>query len=218
MSNKSQKLSDVLQRQRILINNSLSDPTIADRMAQYGYPAEVIQQAKAILNDAEDLYSQQKKEYGEYHEATSAFYNARDEFHEIYNRDLKFARIALINKAATLAKIGASGERFYSISKYIEQAKTFYKSFVDDAELVTAMSKFGYTLEHFQNQYNIVNEFNGMLENSAKEQGDAQQATKARDAKMDELLSWASIYRKVAFLAFEDDAQYLEKLGILVRS
>lgn len=218
MSKKSQKLSDVLQRQRILINNSLSDPIISERMAQYGYTAEVIQQGKVILDDAEDLYSQQKKEYGEYHEATTAFNNAREEFHEVYNRDLKFARIALIDKPATLDKIGASGERFYSVSKYIEQAKTFYKSFIDDAELVTAMSKFGYTPEHFQNQYNIVNGFNEMLENSEREQGDAQQATKARNDKMDQLCAWTSIYRKVAFLAFEEDAQYLEKLGIIVRS
>lgn len=218
MSNKSRKLSDVIQQQRLLINNSLSDSIIAERMAQYGYTAEVLQQGKAILTEAETLYQQQKKEYGEYYEAKSDFSNASDSFHNDYIRDLKFARIAFINKPATLDKIAASGLRYISISKYIEQAKTFYKSFVDDENLVTAMSKFGYTLEQFQNQYNAIENFNNLIETKAKEQGDAQQATKTRDAKMDELLEWSSIYRKVAFLAFEDDAQYLEKLGILVRS
>lgn len=218
MSKQSRKLSDIIQQQRILINNSLSDPIISERMAEYGYTQEIIQQGKAILDEVEQLYQKQKKEYGEYYEAKSDFSTAYDSFHNVYIRDLKFARIAFISKPATLDKIAASGVRFVSISKYIEQAKTFYKSFIDDENLVTAMAKFGYTLEHFQNQYNAIENFNNLIETSAKEQGDAQQATKARDAKIDELLSWTSIYRKVAFLAFEEDAQYLEKLGILVRS
>lgn len=215
---KSQKLSDVLLRQRILINNSLTDPIIAERMAMYGYTAEIIQQGEVILNQADSLYQQQKQEYGEYFEATEAYTKAKDEFHKIYTRDLKFARIALMDNPATLTKIAANGERYYSMSKYIEQAKTFYKSFIDDADLATAMAIFGYAVEHFQSQYDIVNSFTSLIETTAKEQGDAQQATKSRDAIMDKLLTWTSKFKKVAFLAFEDDAQYLEKLGILVRS
>jgi hypothetical protein len=187
-------------------------------MAMYGYTAEIVQQGEVILNQADDLYQQQKREYGEYYEANADYTKARDEFHKSYMRDIKFARITLMDSPATLDKIEANGERYYSTSKYIEQAKTFYNSFIDDADLLAAMAPFGYTAEHFQTQLDNVNQFNVLIENIAKEQGDAQQATKTRDALMDNLLAWTSKFKRVAFLAFEDDAQYLEKLGILVRS
>lgn len=61
MSKQSRKLSDIIQQQRILINNSLSDPIISERMAEYGYTQEIIQQGKAILDEVEQLYQKQKK-------------------------------------------------------------------------------------------------------------------------------------------------------------
>lgn len=52
-----------------------------------------------------------------------------------------------------------------------------------------------------------------------RETGDAQQATQARDAKFDELNAWCSELKQLVKLLFEDaDTQYLEKLGIIVKS
>ncbi len=52
-----------------------------------------------------------------------------------------------------------------------------------------------------------------------RETGDAQRATQARDAKFDELNAWCSELKQLVKLLFEDeDTQYLEKLGIIVKS
>lgn len=50
------------------------------------------------------------------------------------------------------------------------------------------------------------------------EQGDAQRATVACDAAMDALDEWMGDVVEMARIAFEDDEQRLEYLGITARS
>ena len=211
-------LTEILNRERILIKNSLNDDVIATRMAGYGYPAEKIGEGETLLTDAENLYSQQKQEYAEYYAAADNFSAARENFHEVYIKDLEFARIAFTGQPSVLRSIEATGSRAPSYADYVEQAKAFYKSFINNETLLNGMTVFGYTLEYFQEKLDTLNNFATLLQAREREEGDAQQATKDRDKKFDELSDWCSLYRRVAMLAFTNDAQYLEKLGIVVKS
>ena len=51
-----------------------------------------------------------------------------------------------------------------------------------------------------------------------KEKGEAQAATKARDAALDDLQDWLSDYLAIAKVALEEDPQLLEGLGVLQRA
>ena len=66
-------------------------------------------------------------------------------------------------------------------------------------------------------QSHAIEEIQNLMLNVELEEGDTQQQTVVRDEKLNELEDWTSIYKKVAWLMFENDPQYLEKLGILVK-
>lgn len=51
-----------------------------------------------------------------------------------------------------------------------------------------------------------------------KEKGEAQAATKERDAKLDALDQWFDDFKEIAIIALDDSPQWREKLGFLERS
>ena len=50
--------------------------------------------------------------------------------------------------------------------------------------------------------------------NQAKEMGEAQAATKERDAALDDLDQWLSDFNTVAKIALKNHDQWIEKLGL----
>ena len=54
--------------------------------------------------------------------------------------------------------------------------------------------------------------------NLVQEKGEAQAATKRRDAALDAMQDWLSDYLAIAKVALEEEPQLLEGLGVLQRS
>lgn len=49
-----ESIAERLRKHRILINNGINDPVIADRMATVGYTPEIMQEAQTLLQEAEE--------------------------------------------------------------------------------------------------------------------------------------------------------------------
>lgn len=78
---------------------------------------------------------------------------------------------------------------------------------------------FGETLESITQLNDDLSGLDVLRENREKESGDAQYAIKERNNKMDTLHETVAEIKRLARLIFQDDeAQYLEKLGMMVRS
>ena len=64
----------------------------------------------------------------------------------------------------------------------------------------------------------LLEELKTLQELRMRETGDAQRATKAGDTKHAELKVWHAKLRELVRLLFQDDdAQYLEKLGLIIK-
>lgn len=80
------------------------------------------------------------------------------------------------------------------------------------------MATYGYTAEKIAAEKALIAQLETAKQAQAKEKGEAQQATINRNNRLDNLDEWISEFRIIAKIALEENAQWLEKLGILERS
>ena len=117
-----------------------------------------------------------------------------------------------------LDRVGASGRRQKAVAAYFIEAEWFYHALANDESLLKMMSVYGYTKQTILQRQKEIENIYRLMEQKARASGEAQHSTQVRNRKLRELDRWVSEYKKVARLAFRDSPQYLEKLGIVVKS
>ena len=96
--------------------------------------------------------------------------------------------------------------------------KTFYQVLQDKPELTARIVRLKVTEEELTNTPAAITEVEKARANYLLEIGESQVATKEKDAAIAKLDNWIREFNAVAKIAFEDQPQLLEVLGILARS
>lgn len=58
---------------RVLITNSISHEVISQKLSEFGYTSEKLQEGLALFTEVENLVAEQRKEYNEQYEASDIF-------------------------------------------------------------------------------------------------------------------------------------------------
>lgn len=198
---------------QVAIENALGDSGILTALTVYGYNTTKINVGKALLTSAQELVNKQKVEYGEQYEASEKVHKAWDDANKEYMKTIKVARIALKDDVKAQTSLMLSKDRKRTLSGWIEQADAFYSNLTKDSTLMSKMTAFGFNATKLNNEYALVKNVKDANLEQEKEKGEAQDATKKRDAKMDELDTWMSDFKGIAFVALDENPQWLEKLG-----
>ncbi len=206
-------IDQLLVSARVAIEGALNEPAILAALTQYGYDEARLQEGLALCQEAEELVRLQQAEYGEQYQATAELNRAWDEANSLYTATLEIARIALRGNYDAAKALDLHGRRKRSFSGWFEQAVRFYRNLLDHEEWLAAMGRYGYTRERLEGELAQVEALLELERRQEDEKGDAQRATKLRDAKVDELNQWLADYKAVARIALRDDPQQLEKLG-----
>lgn len=218
MANLKNRIDEFLLAAQVMIENSLADPDVKAALTAYGYTGETLAAGKTLYDEAVALQNSQKKEYGGQVAATSELNDIWETADHQYMRTLKIARVAFQDHPKADKAVMLFGRRKESLSGWLEQAQAFYANIQSDADLMKALTQYGYTTEKLQQESALLNQIAAKNQQQKKEMGEAQAATQARDKKIDELAHWISDLRAVAKVAMADDPQQLEKLGILART
>ncbi len=215
-----QKMSieDLLLKAQTVINNSLEDTDVLTSVSAYGYDRAKLNTGKELLDEVNTLHQQQKKEYGEQYESTDELYKAFDKADIAYMKTLKVARVAFKDDIKAQAALKLNGVRKRTIAGWLDQATLFYDHLISEESFKSAMAGFGYDDARLQAEKALVDEVTRAHHAQNKEMGEAQQATKDRDEKLDNLNEWLSDYVRIARVALYEKPQLMEKLGIMVPS
>src|SRR5262249_4685941 len=182
----------------IAISNALGDPSLATALAGFGYTAERLRQGGALRENALALYQRQKGAYGDLRTANDAYAAALAQAQETYMRYVKVARVALENERGALHKLSLVGERKPASAAWMAQAQQFYASALSDPAILSQLAAFGITqaiLEAGQRQVAAAADSDAARR---QRQGEARDATAARDAALAALDAWMRDFMQVA--------------------
>jgi hypothetical protein len=213
-----ESIDEFIANSKLLTNNSLNDETIKQAVALFGYDENKLTGAQNLIASVTGLHELQIKEYGDQYQAQDEFQIKRKDAHTSYMDLLTIARIALSNNVGAQQSLGLNQARKKSYSGWLGQALQFFNNLISNPDYTSAMEIYGQTIEKIQMTKKGISDTQSFSEKHKIEKGEAQQATQARDAKIDELNQWVSDYKKIARIALKSKPQLLEKLGILERS
>ena len=211
-------IEELLSYSRTAINNALNNAPVREALAVFGYNEEKLRAGLALYNAARAKYTQQIDEYGDKAAASAAMTQARNGLNKVYSAHLKVARVTLKNNAGAFGDLKLSGQRKRVHVAWLEQTHVFYEQALAKEADKTELLKFGITETKLNEGMALVTAAETAYANYVKETGEAQVATQARDEAIDALEEWMSDFVAILRVAFEDDPQKLEILGIVVKS
>jgi hypothetical protein len=199
------------------INNSLEDEQIKQSVATLGYTTESLEGGRTLLNDSTSLCQAYDKEYGEVKEAYEARNKEKEKADKLFKKHQTIARVALKNNRAAITTLQLDQRMPRTISGWFARTRTFYSNLLDNTSWLEKMAQFNTTSEELTQGLSSIKVVENHMDVILREKGDAQNATKLRDAKLEELAEWINDYESIAELALADSPQLLEKLGIVVK-
>jgi hypothetical protein len=194
-----------------LINAAL--PAIATKLDGIGYTPLEIATKLEELQTLKDLNEKQKKEYGDQFEATVAYTAAEELLHSTYMNHLTFARVIFKDDIAAQVSLGLNGQRKITNAGYKEQALLMYDAILKNSDYQDKMAKRGITKAALTAQQDAFKGLSALAANKKKETGEAQAATKIRDAALHTFEVWMGDFKELAIVALSNTPQMREQLG-----
>ncbi len=191
-------------------------PDVWEKLKNRGYSEVEIGQKLAELAALRNLNEAQRKEYGEQYQSTANYNAAQEAMHGDYEDHLGYARLVFKKDLAASTALGLGGRRHRSQSGYAAQALLFYNNLLnpENAAWQTALGKKGVSADELAAQQSAYSNLATLEAAQQKETGEAQAATKKRDAAYDALREWTSEFRATAKIALRKYPQMMEQLGI----
>ena len=206
-------IAEQLLAAQVAIDGSMADPEILTAVSPFGYTLERFQTVRSTYEDASTLVNVQKREYGEQFGATQTMEAARTAANAAYTITLKIARIAFKDDPDARQALMLSGNRKRSFYGWLSQVDALYGNMIGHAASMAAMAPFGYDQLKLEAEAALVETARAANLAQEREKGEAHAATRARDAKLDELNEWIADYKVIAAIALPADGQKLEGLG-----
>ncbi len=207
-----QNIDEYLVRADVAIGNGREQPDIVAALEVFGYDDAVLQQGQDLLDAARTLCGEKLARYGIQIGATAALNEARARADRVYSDHRKLAAIAFKDAPEVQAALALDQAKKKSFSTWLTQVRRFYANLLADEEALAAMDRFRITREKLEQAQALVEQTEILNQVQEREKGEAQKATRERDAALDELHEWMNEYKTVAKIALADDAQLLEAL------
>ncbi len=207
-----------LEQSRVALDNVVNQPTIATKMAEFGYAETLIAEGKNIWQATNNAYLQNKTEDDETNEASVNFSSIRKELTSTYAMHRKKAKVIFRKDALTADKLGITGRLPKAYIEWLETVKKFYSTVNADTAIQTKLVRLKITNEDLVSATTLVAKLETARAKYLREKGESQDATKTKDQAFAKLEDWMSEFYAVAAIALKDSPQLIESLSKVLKS
>ncbi len=215
MKTKSQAIYQQLAESRIAIENTLSNIEIGKMLAQVGYNKKKMLEGKGLYETTLQVQEAYEDKYGQQYGATKSFNQDLALAKALYSRHRKLAKIAYEDNIEKQKVLKLHRPVSVRIEKWLLDAHTFYKVLSRDTSVVQQYGVFTEELAQAQAMIEALQEARNW---QISKKGEAQHATRQRNASLDALNVWMKDFRQAARYALREDEELLEVLGMFVPS
>lgn len=213
-----QTMAERLVSAKLALTNALAEEDVREALKELGFDEARLQAGLDLYHQAEELYQVQKKEYSDQFQATEAVFTAWQEARVVHQKYVTVARLALMGHPGLKNSLGLNEDQAFSISDWLTQARLFYTAALKSPEIQDKLKEFAVTAEKLQAGLALVDRLESLNSQQEVEKGEAQQASRDRDAAFAALDKFMYAFNQIARLLLTEKPEHLEKLGILERS
>lgn len=202
-----------LMMAHIAIENAMQNAGVLKKLSAYNYDRKRLMEGKSLKEELQLLDSVKQDKYGQQLTSTDSMYAQRQEIVALYRQHVKRAKLVFEGQRGVLEQLQIAGALKTDTHGLLNQIYNFYSKIESFAE---EMAKYNVNPEELAQTKAMVEALFTARQQQIQCKGDAQDATHKRNAKLKELRSWMTQFRKVARIALADEPQLLESLGIVV--
>ncbi|MCS7052740.1 MAG: hypothetical protein NZM09_03275 [Ignavibacterium sp.] len=208
----------ILKLSETVINNTLNDPTILQKVSEFGYNSEKLNQGKQLLENANEKYEQSLLLSGKQQDLTEsvkeAFAIAKQAYQDLSN----VAKAVFKNDKGKLAQLGLTSRMPRTIAEFIVSGIALFENIEKSDEIKNKLQEYGYDNAKIKTEKLKIIELQNIDNQQEAAKGEAQNATKEKEKAIKDLYDWTMQYLKIARVALKQNKQLLEKLGTRVYS
>ncbi len=204
-----------LLRADVAISNAMVHEEVSALLGEYLYTEKKLQAGNAIRLNAHNKQQAKNSEYAEKEDATKILDELKMKAHKYMMKQVKVARVALDGNLGLYKKLMLNGTRKATYTGWLKQSEIFYSQALSNADALKLLAEYGITRPKLEAGQKMVDDVNRAYKKQHSEDAEAQNATKERDAAIEELDEWMSKFIAVARVALDEHPQYLEMLGVI---
>ena len=223
---KSESIDNKFMAYELSLNNALTNKPLLDGLSAYGYNESKLNEGKVILAEARNMYEQQKTDYANKYGVSDELKKVTDEAYKAYMKTVKVARVAYEDDVNSQKRLVLDESRKKTFSGWVDQAERMYKNILTNTETKKgvsnidneSISKYGYNIEKITAEYDLIKKAKELNMKYTLNNGNSQDVTQKKDDAIKIIDKWMSSFIKIARVAFEENKQMLEQLGIVVKN
>jgi hypothetical protein len=217
MTKKKKTLGQKMLQTKVLLDNIMQEP-FQSALKKYGYNEARWHEGHRLYEEAKTLIEKRDMAFTTQLKAPRRLNKRKKEAGDYFTEKAIIARKALKNIPDFIKELGLAGRKKESFAGWTTDARHFYNSAPIIPEVKRALERFGITVDSLNKGLTLIENLDPLYADQKDKMGMAQVMTSGRNKKTHALFSWLSDVITCARMAFKDDLQQLERLGITVYS